>query len=276
MEKEKEIKCSFKFVMSKMVMVAGIIAGALLIILGIVVITADTSALFSAPFVRWYTTDTYLITFSDTKGLSNTDIWLRPHEVVNWQWTTTTTKGIIETNEYYQILPDGFKTALLTSGDVKMKLNNLTIQPHYYCVTGDNPNTCRYGSTYHGIIRMYKSTAFRTNNTFGNQNYRWTFFFLALLMIVFGIVTVMGELRIPLVTTKFTFFYYGFVKGIIYVLVGVLCLGMANFFGLFVAIFMWVVGILNCVHGYKAVLGFNWSTVGARGTTTIVTRREYI
>lgn len=87
---------------------------------------------------------------------------------------------------------------------------------------------------------------------------------------------ILGELHVAAITTKFTFFYYGFVKGIIYILVGMLCFGMSNLFGLFVAIVMIAVGVLNCVFGFRGVRSFQWNTIGSRGTTTIVTRREYI
>ena len=93
---------------------------------------------------------------------------------------------------------------------------------------------------------------------------------------MFGVVVVLGELHVPVVTTKFTFFYYGFVKGLIYILVGIPCMGMSNIFGLCVAIFLWIAGLVNCVFGFRAVTSFQWSSIGNRGTSTIVTRREYI
>jgi len=42
------------------------------------------------------------------------------------------------------------------------------------------------------------------------------------------------------------------------------------------AVAMWVLGILNCVYGWRSLVNFQWNKIGARGTTTIVTRREYI
>lgn len=93
---------------------------------------------------------------------------------------------------------------------------------------------------------------------------------------MFGVVVVLGELHVPVVTTKFTFFYYSFVKGIIYFLVSMLCLGMANILGLITAILLMIAALVNCVFGFRAVKEFKWNTLAARGTTTIVTRREYI
>jgi len=123
---------------------------------------------------------------------------------------------------------------------------------------------------------MYVGTPFYTNGVLGNQNYRFTFFIISCLTIAFGIIIILGELHIPLITTKFTFFYYSFVKGIIYFAYGFLTMGMSNVFGLIVSIVLWLVGVLNCVYGWRSLSTFQWNKVGARGTTTIVTRREYI
>ena len=190
-----------------------------------------------------------------------------------------------------------------------VSLKKLTIQTHYYCVTRDKDH-CRPEDQYHGRIHMYTGSIFRSSNVLGNQNYRWTFFVLAALAVfvphtftithisylarsrffllccfiplfqqtsVFGITMILGELHVSAITTKFTFFYYSFVKGLIYILVGMLCFGMSNLFGLFVALVMIAVGVLNCVFGFRSVRSFHWNTIGSRGTTTtIVTRREYI
>lgn len=275
MPKETEVKCSCKFVASKVVFISGIVAGALLTILGIVTITGDTKDLFRTPFLRWYTPETFRITFSDTSGLNYRDVWQRPHEKLRWEWTSKSPRSILETDANYEPLPDGIRTEELTNGGVTVSLNKLTIQTHYYCVTRDKDH-CRPEDQYHGRIHMFTASVFRSANVLGNQNYRWTFFVLAALAVVFGITMILGELHVAAITTKFTFFYYGFVKGIIYILVGMLCFGMSNLFGLFVAIVMIAVGVLNCVFGFRGVRSFQWNTIGSRGTTTIVTRREYI
>ena len=87
---------------------------------------------------------------------------------------------------------------------------------------------------------------------------------------------ILGELHVPIVTTKFTFFYYSFVKGIVYFLVSLLCLGMSNILGLVTAIIFMLAALANCIYGYRLLTTFQWSTLKNRGTTTIVTRREYI
>jgi len=171
---------------------------------------------------------------------------------------------------------DGVKTKALNKGSEKIALDNFTLTKHYFCVSdGDSPY-CDRRDAYHLRLNMYKGTPFYTNGKLGNQNFRFTFFLLAALMVAFGVVIILGELHMPIITTKFTFFYYSFVKGIIYIAIGFLVMGMSNIFGLFVAIYMWIVGILNCVYGWRSVTTFQWNKVGARGTTTIVTRREYI
>lgn len=275
MPKETEVKCSCKFVASKAVLICGLVAGALLTILGIVTITADTKDLFKTPFLRWYTPETSRITFSDTSGLRYRDVWQRPQEKIRWEWTSKSPRSILETDANYEPLPDGIRTEELTNGGVTVSLKKLTIQTHYYCVTRDKDH-CRPEDQYHGRIHMYTGSIFRSSNVLGNQNYRWTFFVLAALAVVFGITMILGELHVSAITTKFTFFYYSFVKGLIYILVGMLCFGMSNLFGLFVALVMIAVGVLNCVFGFRSVRSFHWNTIGSRGTTTIVTRREYI
>jgi len=273
----KEIHCTCKVIFSKVLLIAGIIVGALLTILGIVTITADTNDLFvSGTFLQWYRTDIYRITFSDSKGLSNRDIWVRPHQFIRFEWTTQTKKFVQECDDKYQPLKTGFRTQTTSTGSEVIALDNFTMNTHYYCVSHPDGVHCETSSSYQGRIHMFKATPFYTNGVLGNQNYRWTFFILAATMIAFGVVMILGELHVPLITTKFTFFYYSFVKGIIYVAIGFLVMGMSNVFGLFVAIMLWLLGIANCVYGWRSLTTFQWSKVGARGTTTIVTRREYI
>jgi len=271
----KEFKCTCKVVFSKALLICGIVAGALLAILGIVTITGDTHGLFYYPFVRWYTTDYHVITFSETKGFSNHDPSPRPHQYLQFQWTSNKQKYcVMQCDSKYEPLKVGFRTKYSTNGDELVKLNNLTIDVHYFCAS-DDQEKCLPSASYQGRIHMHTGTPFWTNGVL-NQNFRFSFFMLAAVMVVFGVVMILGELHVPLITTKFTFFYYSFVKGIIYIAVGFLVMGMSNIFGLFVAIVLWGVGIANCVYGWRTITTFQWIKVGARGTTTIVTRREYI
>jgi len=272
----KEVRCSCKVIYSKVLLISGIVAGVLLAILGIVTITADTSDLFAATFFQWYTTDYRKVTFGDDKAFSQTEMWARPHEILVFQWTTHNPKSVRQCDgNYYQILQQGLSTRYTITGNEQIPLDNLTITTHYFCMSNDN-RTCDYRSNYRLKLHMYKGTYFYTNGYLGNQNMRWTFFLLAVLMVAFGVIMILGELHVPLITTKFTFFYYSFVKGLIYVAIGFLIMGMSNIFGLFVAIIMWVVGVLNCVYGWRSLTTFQWGKIGARGTKTIVTRREYI
>ena len=135
-----------------------------------------------APLLRWYTPETFRITFSDTSGLNYRDVWQRPHEKLRWEWTSKSPRSILETDANYEPLPDGIRTEELTNGGVTISLKNLTIQVHYYCVTRDKDH-CRPEDQYHGRIHMYTSSAFRANGILGNQNYRWTFFVLAALAV---------------------------------------------------------------------------------------------
>jgi len=272
----KEVKCSCKLIYSKVLLVSGIIAGALLSILGIVTITADTRDLFTSTFFQWYTTDIRTVTYGDDKTFSSTDFWARPHEILRFQWNTRSPTCVFETDSnYVHYLTGGLRTRYVTGGNEKLPLDNLTITNHHFCMSTNNW-TCDSRANFHLTIHMYKGTIFYTNGFLGNQNMRWTFFILAALMVAFGVIMILGELHVPLVTTKFTFFYYSFVKGLIYVAIGFLIMGMSNILGLLVAIIMWVVGILNCVYGWRSVTTFQWGKIGARGTKTIVTRREYI
>jgi len=273
----KEVKCTFKVVFQRVVMIAGIVAGALLAILGMVTITGDTTELFRKPFVQWYTTDVYDISFKEGKGFSTHDIWTRPHQFIRFQWTYSLFPVFVqECSDRYLPIDKGFKTKKTTQGSEKVGLSNMSITTHYFCVSHDDGYHCMGDSDYQGRIHMYQGTPFYANGVLGNQNYRFTFFMLACVTIIFGLIIILGELHIPFVTTKFTFFYYSFVKGIIYFCYGFLTMGMSNLFGLFVSIVMWLVGILNCVYGWRAITSFQWNKVGSRGTTTIVTRREYI
>jgi len=276
----KEVKCTVKFVLEKVLLVAGIIAGAVLAILGIVTITADTSDLFAYPFVMWYVRDEHTVGFTDTKDFSRHDDWLRPNDYLYFEWTSNEFRTIIESNSNWERLSTGLKSETLKAGKILFKLDNITLDTHYFCMSNDGGATCDPRSdpsnNYRLTLHMYKGTVFYTNGYLGNQNMRFTFFILAAVMVAFGVVMILGELHVPLITTKFTFFYYSFVKGLIYFGTGFLCMGMANLFGLFVAIVMWIVGIANCVHGWRSVATFKWNQIGARGTTTVVTRREYI
>jgi len=180
---------------------------------------------------------------------------------------------------YTAHIEGGFMTKKGRTGDEELRIRDwdLTTPYHYYCVSPDGEH-CLITPGYQGQIYVYISsdTVFWTWGPMANQNMRWTFFILAACMIAFGVIMILGELHVPLITTKFTFFYYSFVKGLIYFAVGFLLMGMSNLFGLFVAMLMWIVGILNCIYGWRSVATFQWTKVGARGTTTIVTRREYI
>jgi len=277
----KEIKCTCKIVYKRVLLISGILSGILLIILGITTITGDTANLFPTGFFKWYTRDVHTCKFSEEKafpyGVYNgvRTLWARPQDHLVFEWTTRNQYSILQCNAYFQPITDGLKTEFTSHAKVTFELDELPITDHYFCRSYDNVH-CTGNANWRLRLTMYKDYAFRTNGYLGNQNYRWTFFILALLTVVFGVIMVLGELHVPLVTTKFTFFYFSFVKGLIYVAVGFLVMGMSNIFGLFAAFVMWVVGILNCVYGWRSLTTFNWSSIGATGTTTIVTRREYI
>jgi len=276
---EDQGKCK---IFKKIVMFCGIGAGALLAILGIVTITADTYNTFiSGTFVRWYTTDIRKISFTDDLAFSATNIWARPFEYLYFEWTTHNPMTIIETDAKWNRLETGLKSNRTSTGKETFSLSNFTMTAHFFCQSPDGKICMLNGEGKVNTMRtltvnMYKGTPFYTNGILGNQNFRWTYFMLAVVVIAFGIIMILGELQVPLITTKFTFFYYSFVKGLIYVAVGFLVMGMANVFGLFVAIVFWVIGILNCIIGWRSLTTFQWTKIGARGTTTIVTRREYI
>jgi len=270
----KEVKCTIKVVFSKIVLIAGIIGGVLLGVLGIVTISGDVPNFFRAPFADWFHTNYHRINFDDTRGFNYPDFWARRYDTIVYEWNTKEAYCVMETNSDYERVPNGFITKKSTHGEQEISLKEFSIKTHYYCVSQDEVH-CR-GDSYRGHIYMYDSTPFYSAGPLGNQNLRWTILILSIVFIAFGVVMILGELHVPLVTTKFTFFYYGFVKGIIYFAIGFLCMGMSNLFGLFVAIYMWIIGILNCVVGWRALTSFQWKKVGARGTTTIVTRREYI
>ena len=144
--------------------------------------TFCSNAKQKTPFLRWYTPETFRITFSDTSGLNYRDVWQRPHEKLRWEWTSKSPRSILETDANYEPLPDGIRTEELTNGGVTISLKKLTIQTHYYCVTRDTDH-CRPEDQYHGRIHMYTASVFRSANVLGNQNYRWTFFVLAALAV---------------------------------------------------------------------------------------------
>jgi len=274
----KEVKCTCKVVYSKVLLIAGIIMGALLGILGLITIVGDTRNLFAYPFVDYFTTTIRKISFTDDKTFSSIALWARPIDHLYFEWTTKTSKQIMETDAHYIRLPSGIRTNTTKTGKELISLSNFTVTDHYFCMSNDWGVTCDARASYHLVVHMYVGTYFYTTPAtyLGNQNMRWSFFILACLIIAFGVIMILGELHVPLVTTKFTFFYYSFVKGLVYVAVGFLIMGMSNLCGLFMAIAMWVLGILNCVYGWRSLVNFQWNKIGARGTTTIVTRREYI
>lgn len=164
-------------------------------------LTADEKQ--RAPLLRWYTPETFRITFSDTSGLNYRDVWQRPHEKLRWEWTSKSPRSILETDANYEPLPDGIRTEELTNGGVTISLKNLTIQVHYYCVTRDKDH-CRPEDQYHGRIHMYTSSAFRANGILGNQNYRWTFFVLAALAVFVSSSFICPS---PILTCSRSFFF---------------------------------------------------------------------
>jgi len=272
----KEVKCTCKVIYSKILLVAGIVGGVLLAILGIVTITADTTNLFASKFVHWYSYDVRSVTFTDDKGFSVTEWWSRPQDKLYFEWTTHSNKTIIETDAEYRRLETGLISVTTDVGRVWFDLDNITMTVHYFCMSNDGGRSCDARASYRLKVHMYKGTVFYTNGYLGNQNMRFTFFMLAVTIVAFGVIMILGELHVPIITTKFTFFYYSFVKGIIYVATGFLIMGMSNLLGLVVAIYMWILGILNCIYGWRSVVSFKWNKIGERGTTTVVTRREYI
>jgi len=274
----KGTNCTCKIVYSKALLIAGIVIGGLLGILGLITLVGDTRNLFADPFVMYFTTTVRKITFTDDKSFSSVAIWARPVDQLYFEWTSKSNKMVMETDAKYMRLPTGVRTKGTTNGKETIPLSNFTITDHYFCMTNDWGVTCDPRATYHLVVHMYKGTYFySTPATYlGNQNMRWTFFILACMTIAFGVIMILGELHVPLVTTKFTFFYYSFVKGLVYVAFGFLVMGMANLLGLAMAVVMWALGILNCIYGWRSLATFQWNKVGARGTTTIVTRREYI
>lgn len=272
-----EVQCTVKVVTSRVLMFAGILGGVLLAVLGIVTITADTPHLFASPFVRFYTNDVVKINFKDTGQLSILKVWLRPQDEIEFTWTSTVKRRLMLCNNDHQPISPGFRTALKTVGDEIVSVANLsTGTSHYFCVSDETGERCTGYWRQKGEIAMYDGSVFQTNGQLGQQNMRFTLFALSVVIISFGIIMVLGELHVPLITTKFTFFYYSFVKGIIYLAFGFLVMGMSNLFGLFVAIYFWIIGIANCVYGWRSLAAFQWKSIGGRGTTTIVTRREYI
>lgn len=274
--KDKEVKCSCKVVYSKILLVTGIIGGVLLAILGIVTITADTKDLFASTFFQWYTTDYRTIRFKEGKAFSTNEFWARPNQILYFEWDTNNPVVVFETDSSYRRpLAGGVKTEFKKNGREYIPMDNFTITSHYFCMSQDQVY-CVNNHNYFLHVHMYKDSYFYSNGYLGNQNMRWTFFLLACLIVIFGVIMILGELHVPLVTTKFTFFYYSFVKGMIYLSIGFLVMGMSNLLGLVIAIYMWIIGILNCIYGWRSVATFQWNKVGARGTTTIVTRREYI
>jgi len=279
----KEIKCTCNIVYKRVLLISGILAGILLVILGITTITGDTANLFPTGFFRWYSGDVYTVKFTDEKAfplsISNgvRTLWARPQDKLVFEWTTRSKSSVIQCDAYFQPIADGLRSDYETQGKVTFDLDDLPIAEYYFCRSTDNRWCTGYsGNPYRMRLIMYKDQLFRTNGYLGNQNYRWSFFVLALLTVVFGVIMVLGELHVPFVTTKFTFFYFSFVKGLVYIAVGFLVMGMSNIFGLFAAFVMWAVGVVNCIYGWKSLTTFNWKGIGATGTTTIVTRREYI
>jgi len=272
----QEVKCTCKIIYSKILLIGGIVGGVVLAILGVVTITADTTNLFSSKFIHWYVRDIRSITFTDDRGFSVTEWWSRPQDYLYFEWTTHEKKTIIETDANYILLETGLKSIDTDVGKVYFELENMTMTTHYFCMSNDHGRTCDPRASYRCKVHMYKGTLFYTNGYLGNQNMRFTFFLLAVLIVAFGVIMILGELHIPMVTTKFTFFYYSFVKGLIYIGIGFLVMGMSNIFGLVVAIYFWLLGIGNCIYGWRSVTNFKWNKIGQRGTTTVVTRREYI
>jgi len=272
----KGVKCTCKVIYSKILLFAGIVGGVLLGILGIVTITADTNDLFASKFVHWYVRDTRNITYTDTNGFNRVEWWSRPNDYNYFSWNSHTDHTLVETDSHYIYLETGFHSETTSVGRITLHLHNATIDTHYYCMTPGNSHVCGPLAADRLKIHLYKGTLFYTNGYLGNQNMRWTFFLLAVLSVAFGVIMILGELHVPVITTKFTFFYYSFVKGIIYVAYGFLVMGMSNVFGLAVAIYMWLLGIFNCIYGWRSLTSFKWNKIGERGTTTVVTRREYI
>ena len=137
-------------------------------------------------YFSWFTKYTYEITFSDSRGLQwYRSFWAMPEQEVHFTWITKEPTTVIETDAYYNHLPNGFKSPdLTTNGDFTLELDQFTIQTHYYCVTEPNSkDKCRGSGAYRGSIIMHTSNSvFRTPEKFANQNYRFTFTLLALLM----------------------------------------------------------------------------------------------
>jgi len=270
-------ECTCKFILGKVVMIAGVITGALLAVLGIISIAGDTNGLFSGTMVRWFVRDTPRVTFTDNKGLSSNDVWTRTFDQIKFEWTTQKPRFVMECDAKYVPLKNpGFRTKKTTNGNEIVTVENFTIDVHYFCVMNLDGVSCIGSASYQGRIRMYTGSIFRTNAVLGNQNFRFTIFIFSAICIAFGIVMILGELHVPLVVTKFTFFYYSFVKGLIYIAWGFPVMGLCNLFGLFTAIILWILGIVNCIMGWRTVTTFDWKKVGQRGTTAVVTRREYI
>jgi len=272
----KETKCTCRIVYGRVISITGIIAGALLAVLGIVTITADTGNLFPTNFFSWYSTTTFDVKFRDDSNFSRLEFWARRSHMLYFEWNCNSPKAIFETNSNFtDPLVNGIRTEAKNTGSELFSMDNFTQSTYYFCKSNDNAH-CDPNPGYHLIIHMYKGSPFTGPGVLGNQNYRWTFFIIACLSVVFGVVMILGELHVPIITTKFTFFYYSFVKGLIYIAIGFLAMGMANVLGLFIAIYLWIVGLLNCIFGWRSITTFQWKKVGQTGTTTIVTRREYI
>jgi len=279
----KEVTCTCRIFYRRLILISGILSGILLVILGITTISGDTANLFPTSFFKWYVRDIHSSAFNEEKGFSwsiyngEHTCWARQQDYLRFEWTTRNNYSVIQCNEKFGSFKNGgMKSDFTTHGKVTFELDKLEVGETYYFCRSFNDVQCSSHQRYHMRLVMFKDDLFRTNGYLGNQNYRWTFFMLAVFTTIFGIIMVLGELHVPAITTKFTFFYFSFVKGLIYISIGFLLLGMSNILGLAASIVIWVVGILNCIYGWGSVKTFNWSNIGATGTTTIVTRREYI
>jgi len=191
---DKEIGCTCKVVFSKLLLIYAIIMGALLGILGIITIAGDTNNVFANPFVRYVNRNIRKIAFTDDKPFTYTALWQWPIDDLYFEWTTKDYKMIIETDAKYIRLPTGVRSNGTRTGKVTFPLDNFTIGDHYFCMSNDWGRTCDPRATYHLVVHLYVSTYFANNHYLGNQNMRWSFFVLACLTILFGVIMILGDL----------------------------------------------------------------------------------
>lgn len=199
------------------------------------------------------------------------------HESLRISWATSAAHRLRQTNQFFVPLASGgFGTDTAeTNGALTLGAYRFDAGYFYFCLTMPaNDSECQ--PTFNRAMGVNNVGFFSMNtNWFGSYNFRFTYIVLMFVLIIFAVVMVLGELHVAAVTTKFTFFFASFTKGLVYIALGVLVMAVANVFGLVTAILLWITGIINMVVGRNYIVNYRWNEVTHRGTTTIITRREY-